>query len=148
MSTKDYKFTYGVATVVNQCVGGLVIDFPNGASMLSRDDIAHMAKLVKLNAHDIQCSEHIALQADSDAIDEAHFDECQDLRMKIYELRKNTITVASYTQTKYGGVTNWREHVSNLSTINSAANARYYINKVNFLIRRVTNQEQFTRIRL
>jgi len=92
MSTKDYKFTYGVATVVNQCVGGLVIDFPDGASMLSRDDIAHMATLVKLNAHDIQCSEHIALQADSDAIDEAHFDECHDLRMKRYEFNQKLLS--------------------------------------------------------
>ena len=56
-----------------------------------KDDVIALAKHFKLNAHDIECQEHIALQNDADAIDELHFDECQDLRTKIALLNQKLL---------------------------------------------------------
>ena len=55
---------------------------------IGKKDAIALAKHFNLNAHDIDCSEFKALQDDSDTIDEAHFDECVELRTQVAELNR------------------------------------------------------------
>ncbi len=58
-------------------------DSDNGFFYIEKEDAITIAKHFKLTAHDICCGEHKALQEDANAIDEAHFYECAELRAEI-----------------------------------------------------------------
>jgi len=53
MNIKDYKFKYGMAKIIEHCVGGIVIDFPSGTSMIAKEDVIALAKAFKLTADDL-----------------------------------------------------------------------------------------------
>jgi len=53
MKINDYKFKYGMAKIVSDCVGGLVIDFPSGTSMIAKEDVIALARHFKLTVNDI-----------------------------------------------------------------------------------------------
>ncbi len=89
MSIKDYEFSSGMAKIVEHCVGGLIIDIPGGVCLLSKQDIIAMAKHFKLNAHDIECSEHKALCADLNQVDEDHFDEIVEIQANKIKINKS-----------------------------------------------------------
>jgi hypothetical protein len=69
----------------------LYFNCEGGLAFFTKSDIVAMAKAVKLNAHDIDCLEHKALQLDSDILDEMHYDECVNLRAEIALLNQRLL---------------------------------------------------------
>jgi len=53
MSILDYKFTYGMVKIIANCVGGLMIDFHGGPTMVTKQDVIALAKHFELTQEDL-----------------------------------------------------------------------------------------------
>lgn len=69
----------------------LILELPitHNIATLHKQDIIAMAKAVNLNAHDIDCSEHKALCADLNQVDEDHFDELVEIQATVNNTNKS-----------------------------------------------------------
>lgn len=93
MSIDEHEFNDNDISIIDSTSDLSVLELAvdrdsSGFFYLEKEDAIALAKHFKLNAHDIDCSEFKALQDDSNAIDEAHFDECAKLRTQVAELNR------------------------------------------------------------
>lgn len=82
MSIEDYKFSdseVGGCRIIGDEIYIDDDDYDMSAISINKHDVIALAKHFKLNAHDVQCSEHIALQK-----------HCQELEDNIEALESSS----------------------------------------------------------
>ena len=63
----------------------------HGHISLSRNDVIEIAKMININAYDLDCSEYKALRDDFSLAEDEWFNESAELRAKIALLEQQTI---------------------------------------------------------
>ena len=63
----------------------------HGYISLSRNDVIEIAKMININAYDLDCSEYKALRDDFSLAEDEWFNESAELRAKIALLEQQTI---------------------------------------------------------
>jgi hypothetical protein len=66
----------------------LYFNCEGGLAFFTKSDVIAMAKAVKLNAHDIDCSEYKALSKYADDSDLEHFEEVESIQANIRNTSK------------------------------------------------------------
>ena len=68
----------------------------HGHISLSRNDVIEIAKMININAYDLDCSEYKALRDDFSLAEEEWFNESAELRAKIALLEQQAINKQSH----------------------------------------------------
>ena len=68
----------------------------HGHISLSRNDVIEIAKMININAYDLDCSEYKALRDDFSLAEDEWFNESAELRAKIVLLEQQAINKQSH----------------------------------------------------